>query len=137
MKIYSLFLLILFTCSISSCEDSVTTHSKPKKSPLKVTAEPRKKSKIQKQSKINSNKKPVKVEQNQQSLDLSLPFEFKQTTSITNPGKQNYLPDLFADSRNQSKSSFQVGGKIIKRIEEETDKERTADGLGIDFNLSH
>lgn len=93
-----------------------------------------------KHNKQNESKNFVKVDQpkEKQVLDLTLLFEFDtEKMSDNSPGfeKQSYLPDLFLDKKNKRKYLLQIDGKIIERVELEEDKERAADGVGLDFKL--
>ena len=70
-------------------------------------------------------------------LDLSVPIETQDTliseTTVSDE-KQDYLPDLFADKK-KKKSPLQVDGKVLKKVEEEADKETAVDGIGINIKL--
>jgi len=45
------------------------------------------------------------------------------------------LPDLFADKKRKKNPLLQVDGKILKKVEEEADKHRAVDGIGINIKL--
>ncbi len=159
MKIYSLLFLALSSFCINSCEEPEESivNSGSNKNTQKTTSVTQRSPVIPKQVKIappmkkleeNSakNTKPSQLEtnknsendvQDQQALDLSLPFEIKETTSSTITKKRAYLPDLFTKKKNPIKKPLQIDGTIIKRDEEQADKDRAVDGVGIDFKLTH
>ena len=91
--------------------------------------------------KLGSEENPELAEPGQEPLvlDLSIPLNTQETATSDNSTsniKKDYLPDLFANKKNQSKKSLQVDGKFIKREEEEIDKYRAVDGVGIDIKLA-
>jgi len=93
-----------------------------------------------KRPKQKIKKRLAKVEQvkSQKALDLKLPLNIYGPTAAGNTSihkKRSYLPDLFASKKNKNKYPLQVDGKIIERVEQEKDKERVADGVGLDFRL--
>ncbi len=83
---------------------------------------------------------PGLAEQNDvlQVLDLTIPIKIRGTTKSGNAPvykKRNYFPGLFT-AKKKKKHKLQVGGKMIKREEEEVDKIRIVDGVGIDIKLT-
>ncbi len=156
MKIYSLLFLALSSFCINGCEESIV-NSDSNKNSQKITSVTQHSPVINKQVKIASlmkkreansakNSKPSQLktinnsendDQDQQALDLSLPFEIKDTTSSTITKKRAYLPDLFAKKKNPIKKPLQIDGTIIKRDGEQADKDRAVDGVVIDFKLTH
>jgi len=151
------FLFLLCACSLSGCEDSVIDKPINKSQKQQI-----KKSLIKDSLKTPQvvNKKitniPNKIKNKQtqavkelqlieqlpviQVLDLSLPIKIKQsiTTDNTSSSKQqDYLPDLFAEKKNQIDRRIQIDGKIIEKEEEEIDKQRAVDGVGIALKLTH
>lgn len=74
--------------------------------------------------------------QDQQSLDLSIPFDIESQNSA-NSEHQAYLPDLFRNHKSKKNDALVIDGKIIKRDESEADKDRIVDGVGLDFKLTH
>ena len=156
--IVSLFILLSYF--ISGCEDS-TVNTKMTKNPQMVTKEQsqskeatKKKPALYEQTKKIVKRKPPlsKIEKisdltdpphNQQTLDLSIP----QTSEIRiapatsdktlNNEQREYLPDLFSDKKNQKNdTTVEIEGKIIKKKEVESEKQRTVDGVGIGIKLT-
>lgn len=83
---------------------------------------------------------PGLAEQNDvlQVLDLKIPIKIRGTTKPGNAPvykKKNYFPGLFT-AKKKKKHKLQVGGKMIKREEEEADKIRIVDGVGINIKLT-
>lgn len=73
-----------------------------------------------------------------QVLDLSIPIKINGKTKPGIPPvykKRNYFPGLFT-AKKKKKHKLQVGGKMIKREEEEADKIRIVDGVGINIKLT-
>ena len=89
------------------------------------------------QSKTENKTELSDQSQDQKVLDLSVPIEIQDTLiseAIVSDEKENYLPDLFADKK-KKKPPLQVDGKILNKVEEEADKERAVDGIGINIKL--
>jgi hypothetical protein len=84
----------------------------------------------QKNKEIELQKPEVKA------LDLSLPIGINQPIPMDNTSKQNkanYLPNLFKNEE----SSVDLEGSLIRKHEEEQDKYKAADVVGVELNLSN
>lgn len=159
MKNYAVSLFILVSFFIYGCEDSYVNNP-TEEAQKRVTeqrnqqAETKKQSAKQKMVKSVVNKQPFEVSskhddkppqiaeqvQEQQTLDLSIPLKIPETKNSGNASsneKRNYLPDLFADQKDQKNKSMQVDGKVIRREEEEEGKHKIVDGGGINIKLTH
>lgn len=76
----------------------------------------------------------------QSVLDLSLPLRIKQRKNVDfafNSPRKNYLPNLFKNDIDRNNQAMQITGKVLKREEQELDKDTIVDGAGIDFRLIH
>ncbi len=151
------FILFLSVCCLSGCEDSGV--DKPIKKPQKQQIKkllvkdslktPQVVNKKITNTKNKIKKKPTQVVQknqlieplpNNQVLDLSLPIEIKQpviTGSASRSKPQDYLPDFFAEKKDKIDRHIQIDGKVIEKEEEEIEKQRTVDGVGIAIKLTH
>lgn len=74
-------------------------------------------------------------------LDLEVPFEITEPTEAeatitTNPEPPEYLPDLFTEKDISKEEAVELGGKLIKKEEEEPEKQRAVDGVGINIKLT-
>jgi len=152
------FLFLLFTVCLSGCEDS-SINNKPinklqkQKPPQTLVKDEFKTPKVENkritthQTKIKKKqakavKKPQQIEQilDKQALDLSIPIKKQQSINIektSNSKQSGYLPDLFTKKKDQINKRIQIDGKIIEKEEEEVEKQRTADGVGIAIKLTH
>jgi len=151
------FLFLLFTVCLSGCENS-SIDNKPieklqklqiqktlVKDRLNTSLNSNKKITIPqkkiKNKQVKAVKEPQKIAKvpNQLVLDLSIPIERQQSIIIEKISKskqQDYLPDLFTKKKDQINRRIQIDGKIIEKEEEEIEKQRTMDGVGIAIKLT-
>jgi len=150
MKKKFIFLLAFY---INGCEDVSTNkkiddikkerlEKKPVKELIQSSFKARKKTiKIIKKKVVKTVEKPELIEpvQSKPILDLSIPSKYNtptRTKNTSNYKKPSYLPDLFAEKKNQKDGYIKIDGKVILKQEEETDKQRALDGVGVAIKLS-
>jgi hypothetical protein len=123
MPPYTLLLLILLFSTLSGCENASTVNTQnnaAKSGPVAPQSLP----------------VDIKNEIAPKPLDLSLPPNIPQTLSADpalSQKKPDYLPDLFKDKT----STVDIEAITIKKHEEESEKVKVVDGVGIEFKLSH
>ncbi len=123
MPPYTLLLLILLFSTLSGCENA-TTENKQNNAPKPDPVAPQ------------SLSVDIKNKIAPKPLDLSLPLNIPQTLSsdpALSQKKPDYLPDLFKDKT----STVGIEAITIKKHEEESEKVKVVDGVGIEFKLSH
>jgi len=158
MAKYFVFLFLLFTVYLSGCEDS-SIDNKPsnklqkQKPPKTLVKDELKTPKIENrkitthQSKIKKKqtkavKEPQQIEKvfDKPALDLSVPIKKQQSINIENTSnskQSGYLPDFFTEKNDQINRRLQINGKMIEKEEEEVEKQRSVDGVGIAIKLMH
>jgi len=123
MPPYTLLLLILLFSTLSGCENASTENKQNNASKSGPVAP-------------QSLSVDIKNEIAPKPLDLSLPPNIPQTLSADpalSQKKPDYLPDLFKDKA----STVDIEAITIKKHEEESEKVKVVDGVGIEFKLSH
>jgi len=86
-----------------------------------------------------NDKELVEPIDNKQALDLSIPDKFRHpliSSHNNNYRHKKYLPDFFAEKNKQKENRLQIKGKVIQTQEEEIEKQRGVDGVGIAFKLA-
>ena len=152
MKNHYLFIFLLLAFFVAGCDDSAvnkTSLEKPQKQSAVAKKSPQqtKKTVVLKKAakqpkvvtKIKSPQAEILDETEQKVLDLSLPTEFQQNKIVdksSNSSQQEYLPDLFADKNNKKANTVQIDGKLMAREEEEREKQRIVDGVGVGIRLT-
>jgi PBP1b-binding outer membrane lipoprotein LpoB len=123
MPPYTLLLLILLFSTLSGCENASTEN---------------KQNNAAKSGPVAPQSLPVDIKNEiaPKPLDLSLPPNIPQTLSADpalSQKKPDYLPNLFKDKT----STVDIEAITIKKHEEESEKVKVVDGVGIEFKLSH
>jgi len=151
------FLFLLFTVCLNGCEDSFIDNKpinklqkqKPPKTLVKDELKTPKiankrikthQTKIKKQAK--AVKEPQQIEQilDKQALDLSIQIKKQQSINIektSNSKQSGYLPDFFTEKSDQINRRIEINGKMIEKEDEEVEKPRAVDGVGINIKLTH
>jgi len=155
MNIFIVTVFILITIVVSGCDiersDKQVNESAQKENKIQLKGKEEVKKPTIVYQRVKKNKpKPARVLSEKMPellnsapvepvLDLSISAEFTQEIKLdkaTSYQLQSYLPDLFAKRNKQKKRSIQVEGKLIESKEEEAEKQRTVDGVGIAIKLT-
>lgn len=150
MKKKFIFLIFLLAFYINGCEDGSSNKKidnikkeQLEKKPVKelVQSSFKVKKKNIKKKVFKTAEKPESIEpvQSKPILDLSIPGKYNTPTlpkNTSNYKKRSYLPDLFTEKKNQKDEYIKIDGEVILKQEEETDKQRALDGIGVAIKLS-
>lgn len=155
MKNIIVYILVLISFFITGCDNSkeqsppIVNSTKEAKNNRIVKKAIKPSPKVYNRVKVVKKKsiKPKKIDKevvepldNKQALDLSIPHKFRHpviSSSNKNYRHKKYLPDFFAEKKQHDEGLLQIDGKVIRTQEEEIEKQREIDGVGIAFKLAH